>query len=160
MVETTGQKSRWRERIFRYAPLILWIGAIFVASSSTGSMSSTSRFIRPLLEFLFPAAPEEILIVYHGYIRKFAHFAEYFLLAFFAARAFSTSSNGFLQKFWYVFAMLLIAIVATADETNQSFIASRTSSPYDVLLDCAGGLTMILLFAAAGKYFSKRQNRS
>ncbi len=123
-------------------------------------MSSTSRFIRPLLEFLFPAAPEEILIVYHGYIRKFAHFAEYFLLAFFAARAFSTSSNGFLQKFWYVFAMLLIAIVATADETNQSFIASRTSSPYDVLLDCAGGLTMILLFAAAGKYFSKRQNRS
>lgn len=153
------QKSTgWRGRIFRYAPLILWIGAIFVASSNTGSMSNTSRFIRPLLEFLFPNTPEEILIVYHGYIRKFAHFAEYAALAFLAARAFSGSSNKILKNFWYIFAFALIAVVATADETNQSFIASRTSSPYDVALDCAGGLTMIVLFAAAKKYYFKPVN--
>ena len=121
-------------------------------------MSSTSRFIRPFLEFLFPGTPEEILVVYHGYIRKFAHFAEYFGLAFFAARAFSGSANKFLKKFWFVFAIVLVALVATADETNQSFLASRTSSVYDVLLDCSGGLTMILLFALIKKYFFKGRN--
>jgi VanZ family protein len=152
-------KAKWRGRIFRYAPLILWIGAIFIASSNTGSMSNTSRFIRPLLEFLFPNTPEEILVVYHGYIRKFAHFAEYFALAFFAARAFYGSSNKWLRKFWYVFALTLIVLVATADETNQSFLASRTSSAYDVLLDSSGGLTMILLFAAVRKHFFKPKSR-
>jgi VanZ family protein len=155
--EAVLQKSaNWRGRFFRYAPLILWIGVIFVASSNTGSMSNTSRFIRPLLEFLFPGTPEEILVVYHGYIRKFAHFAEYSGLAFFASRAFYGSANKWLRKFWYVFALALIVLVATADETNQSFLASRTSSVYDVLLDSSGGLTMILLFAAIKKYFSTR----
>src|SRR5215213_855696 len=123
-------------------------------------MSNTSRFIRPLLEFLFPNTPEEILVIYHGYIRKFAHFAEYFALAFFAARAFSGSSNKILRKFWFIFSMVLIVIVATADETNQSFLASRTSSVYDVLLDCSGGLTMILLLAVIRKYFFKGRNAS
>ncbi|HEX8737047.1 MAG TPA: VanZ family protein [Pyrinomonadaceae bacterium] len=154
------QNKLWRGRFFRYAPLILWIGVIFIASSNTGSMSNTSRIIRPLLEFLFPNTPEEILVVYHGYIRKCAHFAEYFGLAFFAARAFSGSSNKTLRKFWFIFAMVLIAIVATADETNQSFLASRTSSVYDVLLDCSGGLTMILLFALIRKYLKGRNASS
>ena len=119
-------------------------------------MSSTSRFIRPLLEFLFPNTPEEILVVYHGYIRKFAHFAEYFGLAFFAARAFYGSSNKWLHKFRSIFALVLIVLVATADETNQSFLASRTSSIYDVLLDCGGGLTMILLYAVIKKFYKGR----
>jgi VanZ family protein len=148
-------KADWRGRIFRYAPLILWIGAIFIASSNTGSMSNTSRIIRPLLEFLFPGTPEDILVVYHGYIRKSAHFAEYFALAFLAARAFSGSSVRILRKYWFIFALALIALVATADETNQSFLASRTSSVYDVLLDCGGGLTMILFFLFYRHFFSK-----
>ena len=148
--------TNWRGRFFRYAPLILWIGAIFVASSNTGSMSNTSRFIRPLLEFLFPGTPEEILVVYHGYIRKFAHFAEYAGLAFWAARAFSGSSLKILRGFWFVFAFALIVIVAAADETNQSFLASRTSSVYDVMLDSAGGLFMIILFAVYRNLFSRK----
>ena len=118
-------------------------------------MSNTSRFIRPLLEFLFPATPEEILVVYHGYIRKFAHFAEYFALAFLAARAFSGSSVKIVRNYWFIFAPVLIVLVATADETNQSFLASRTSSVYDVLLDSAGGLTMILFFGLYRRFFSK-----
>ncbi|HEX8250913.1 MAG TPA: VanZ family protein [Pyrinomonadaceae bacterium] len=149
-------KAKWRGRIFRYAPLILWIGAIFVASSNTGSMSNTSRIIRPLLEFFFPGTPEEILIVYHGYIRKFAHFAEYFALAFLAARAFSGSSHKILRNYWFIFSLVLVVSVATADETNQSFLASRTSSVYDVLLDSSGGLTMILFFWLYRYFFSKK----
>jgi len=147
MAKTSELKAKRRERFFRYAPLFLWIGVIFLASTTQASMSNTSRFIRPLLMFLFPDAPEETLIVYHNFIRKAAHFTEYAALAFFAARAFSTSSVKFLQKFWFVFAFVLVILVALIDETNQSFNSARTGSIYDVLLDCSGGLTMILFFA-------------
>ena len=139
------QKSKWRGRIARYAPLILWIGVIFYLSSSQGAMSNTSRFIRPLLEWFFPLAPEETLQIYHGYIRKFAHFAEYAALAFLAARAFRSSSIELVRKYWFVFALSLVVLIASIDEYNQSFNVLRTSSMYDVLLDVSGGLTIILL---------------
>ncbi len=108
-------------------------------------MSETSRFIRPLLHFLFPNSPEETLITYHGFIRKFAHFAEYAVLSFWAARAFWSSSIKILQKFWFIFAFFVVFFVASIDEYNQSFNPARTGSIDDVMLDCAGGLTAILL---------------
>lgn len=137
-------KSKWRGRIIRYAPLILWAGAVFLASSTTGSMSNTSLIIRPLLEWFFPNTPEDILSLYHGYIRKFAHFFEYAVLAFFASRAFWSSSVNFLRRFWTIFAFLFVLIVASVDEYNQSFNPARTGSVDDILLDCAGGAAMIL----------------
>jgi VanZ family protein len=136
-----------RGRIFRYAPLILWIGIVLFASTGNAAMSETSRFIRPLLHFLFPNTPEETLVVYHAYIRKCAHFVEYAGLAFFGCRAFWSSSVEVLQKYWFVFAFLIVLFVASVDEYNQSFNPARTGSTYDVMLDCAGGATMILLFA-------------
>lgn len=146
------QKSKWRGRIVRYAPLVLWIGVIMFLSTSQASMSNTSRFIRPLLAFLFPNAPEETLNVYHAYIRKAAHFTEYAILAFWASRAFVCSSQEFLRRFWFAFAFVLVLLVASTDETNQRFLISRTGSIYDVLLDACGGLAMILFFYLAMKY--------
>lgn len=135
-------------RLSRYAPLVLWIGLIFLASSTTGSMSNTSRIIRPLLNWLFPAAPEDIITIYHGYIRKSAHFIEYAILAFWASRAFWGSAADFLKRHWYALAFAVVIVTASLDEFSQSFNPARTSSPYDVVLDCIGGLTMIVaLFA-------------
>lgn len=119
-------------------------------------MSNTSLFVRPILKFLFPRATEDVLLVYHGYVRKLAHFTEYAILAFWASRAFFFSSVEFLQKYWHAAAFLLVLIVAAADETNQSFLNSRTSSPFDVMIDCIGGLVMILFFAGFKKYFARR----
>jgi VanZ family protein len=138
------QKSIWRGRLIRYVPLFLWIAVILLASTTQGAMSNTSRFIRPLLEFLFPNTPEEILIVYHGYIRKLAHLSEYAILAFWASRAFSTSSIRLLQRFWFIFSLILVFFVASIDEYNQSFNSLRTGSIYDVWLDVSGGLLMII----------------
>lgn len=140
------QKTKWRARIYLYAPLVLWIAVIFIASSNAGSMSNTSRFIRPFLEWLFPNAPEETLIVYHAYIRKLAHLTEYAVLAFWTSRAVASSYKNSLRKLWFVAAFIIVLLVACADEFNQSFNAARTSSVWDVSLDCAGGATMILIF--------------
>lgn len=142
----TQNSKKWRGRIIRYAPLILWVAVIFINSSTIGASSNTSRIIRPLLEWLFSDAPSATIDVYHGYIRKLAHFTEYGALGLIAARAFWHSSQAILQKFWFGWAFLFVTVVASFDEYNQSFNPARTSSVYDVLIDCAGGATAIALF--------------
>ncbi len=129
-----------------YAPLLIWIGVIFFLSSSQGSMTRTSLIVRPILEFLFPSAPEETLLLYHGYIRKFAHFAEYAVLGLLACRAFIGSPQNFLRSHRYISSIVLLAAVAVFDEANQSFDPARTGSPFDVLVDLTGGFTAIFLF--------------
>jgi VanZ family protein len=154
---TTEKSNKWRGRIIRYAPLILWVGVIFFASSTAGASKNTSLFIRPLLVWLFPDAPAATLDVYHGYVRKFAHFTEYALLAFFASRAFRGSSITIFRKFWFVWAFLIVVLVAATDEYNQSFNPLRTGSFYDTLIDASGGLTMILILSFLLKI---KQNRN
>lgn len=135
--------STWLGRLPRYGPLVFWIGVIFFLGSASGSMAETSRFIRPLLEFLFPNTPEETLLAYHGYIRKFAHFFEYAVLAFLSVRAFSNSSKYFIRNFRFFFSLVLVVLIASIDEFNQSFEISRTGSAWDVLLDASGGIVML-----------------
>ena len=103
-------------------------------------MSETSRIIRPLLEFLFPSAAPETLSIYHGYIRKLAHFIEYALLAVLALRALGMYRFRYLAAFGFAF------LVAVADESNQSLNPARTSSPRDVVLDLAGAVVALLSF--------------
>src|SRR6478672_9956296 len=106
-------KNIWRGRIIRYAPLVLWISVIFFASSTAGASKNTSIIIRPLLEWLFPGAPAATLDAYHNFIRKLAHFTEYALLAFLASRAFWSSSIKVFRKFWFIWAFLMVAFVAS-----------------------------------------------
>jgi len=143
--QITIQKE-WRGRFWRYAPLIFWIIVIFIASSNTGSMSNTSRIIRPLLEFLFPNITEIQLTAIHGYTRKAAHLAFYFVLGALAARAFSSSLKDSLRQNWLAVSFALVVAVASLDELNQSFLASRTGSIRDVLIDVCGGSIAFLIW--------------
>jgi len=148
--------TNWRGKLIAYAPLFLWMALVLGLSFGEASMSETSRIIRPLLKFLFPAAPEATIMAYHAFIRKSAHFTEYAILAFFAIRAFSATSIKFIKNNRFWLAVALVLLVAATDEFHQSFEASRTGSIYDVLLDCTGGVTMALLFWI----FSRRSHPS
>jgi VanZ family protein len=115
---------------------------------------NTSRVIGPVLVWLFPSASPETLVAAHFAIRKLAHFGEYAVLGLLCARAFRTSSHLFLQRHWFVNALLLVVVYALLDEYHQSFVPSRTGSVYDSLIDATGGL-VALLFVRAWKL---RQN--
>ena len=108
-------------------------------------MRATAGFLGPILRFLFPTAPEETILIYHGYIRKAAHFTEYAILAMFAWRALASWSFERSRAFKYFLPLLLVALVAATDEFNQSFEPSRTASFRDALLDFSGGVVMVLL---------------
>jgi VanZ family protein len=143
-----------REQFYLFAPLFFWTIIIFIASSNLGSMSNTSRIIRPILEFLFPAADENTLQIIHAYVRKTAHLTFYFILGFLAARAFCLS--GIFKKYGLLTAFALVVVIAALDEWNQSFLASRTSSVYDVGLDAIGGTTALLFFLIFRSFFKRK----
>jgi VanZ family protein len=136
-----------RGRLWRYGPLAAWVGFIFLASSASFSASNTSRFIQPLLVWLFPGISEASLLQAHFLVRKAAHFTEYALLALLAARAFLTSTGERLRRGWWLAAFALVAAVALLDEYHQSFLPSRTGTVYDSLLDMAGGASALALTA-------------
>lgn len=151
--------SSTRRRLWRYGPLLLWIAFISFASTSEFSAANTSQIIRPLLLWLFPNLSEARLAVIHFLTRKAGHFTEYAALAFFASRAFITSSNSFIQRYWFRLGLLLVVIYAFLDEFHQSFVPSRTASVYDSAIDVAGGLSVLLICQFYGRGAQEGETR-
>lgn len=131
--------------VSRYLPLIIWLAFISYASSDQFSADNTSRIIEPLVRWLFPRITSETLATLHFLVRKAAHFTEYAILAFLAARAFRGSRGNFLRRRWLLVSLTILVLYALIDEYHQSFVPSRTSSIYDSFIDMSGGLTILLI---------------
>ncbi len=126
----------------------LWIGLILLLSGGDFSASQTSRFIGPLLTWLFPEMPEANRLLLHGAIRKGAHVTEYAVLAALGFRALRLSlskARGAPSKSRRsalapaALALLLVAAVASVDEAGQARRDTRTGSLLDVGWDLLGG---------------------
>jgi VanZ family protein len=143
-----SRRTKAFQRIWRYAPLLLWMVLISIASTSEFSALNTSQVIRPLILWIFPNLSEERVAAIHFLTRKLGHFSEYAVLGILSARAFASSANDFLQRHWFQVALFLILCYALLDEFHQSFVPSRTASIYDSAIDVAGGLTALLVFRA------------
>ena len=136
-----------RRLLTHYLPLIAWLAFISFASSGSFSAGNTSRIIGPLILWLFPNTTPETLVTVHFITRKLAHFTEYAILGFLAARAFRTSPRPAISSRWFLISATLVVTFALMDEYHQSFVPSRTGSFYDSLIDMAGGLTALLAHA-------------
>ncbi len=149
MVTTSrsNQSPSWRNRLWRYGPLVLWLALISLASTGAMSAANTSRIIGPLLHWLFPGITEAQLLRAHFLTRKLAHFSEYAILALLAARAFIPSTKSWLHQRWLLSALILVAAYALFDEYHQSFVPTRTPSIWDSMIDTIGGTTALVLLA-------------
>jgi VanZ family protein len=81
----------------------------------------------------------------HHLIRKSGHFFGYGFIGLAWLRAWWMTlprSDFFMDAF---LALLGTATVASCDEWHQTFLPNRTGTPWDVLLDCCGALTLQLL---------------
>jgi VanZ family protein len=149
----------WRQRAWRYAPLLVWMALIFFFSTGELSASNTSRIVRPVLLWLFPDISEERIALVHFIVRKTAHFTEYAILALLAARAFTGSSQTTLRRRWFVTALLLVVFYALSDEFHQTFVPSRTGSIYDSFIDMSGGLTALLFFTLRRRHRERKKGK-
>ncbi len=125
----------------RYLPLVIWLAFISYASSDSFNAGNTSRIIGPLVLWLFPNTSPETMTTIHFITRKLAHFTEYAILGFLAARAFRTSPR------WFLISAVLIVVYALLDEYHQSFVPSRTASIFDSLIDMAGGISALIFIS-------------
>ena len=122
----------------------LWIGLIAVESSNLLSAANTSRFLYPLLTYLFGHIDPVRFLYWHHMARKIGHVVGYGILSFLLFRAWratlpSLSPHGWSWK-WSWIAILMTALVASLDEWHQSFLASRTGAFSDVVLDTVAGI--------------------
>src|SRR4029434_6459570 len=146
-------------RLWRYGPVILWMVGIFLASTDGLSGTKTAAVMGPLLRWFFPQISEHRVELVHLLVRKAAHFSEYAVLGLLSARAFMGSSRAGLSRYWFIAALLLISLYAFSDEFHQSFVATRTSSVYDSLIDISAGLTALVVLALWRRVAARRTSR-
>jgi len=124
----------------------LWIVVIAIESTDYFSAEHTSRFLYPLLHFLFNISPARFQVVHH-YLRKTGHFTGYFILSVLLFRAWKATLRlaSLWAMRWAAIAFFMSVFVASMDEWHQTFLPSRTGTWRDVVLDSAGALTAQLL---------------
>jgi VanZ family protein len=129
---------------------ILWLIVIAIESSALLSAHNTSRFLYPLLHFLFGMDWDRFEI-WHFYLRKTGHVIGYATLSILLFRAWRATlpamSDVKWTSRWATIAILETALVASLDEWHQSFLPSRTGRWQDVVLDtCAGIAAQIVIY--------------
>lgn len=131
----------WRVALF------IWMGAIFVFSSSLLSSENTAVFL-----FVDPTTkPAKIT---NFFIRKSAHIAEYAILAYLWFRSLWTKPGRFIPCVRW--SMLLSILYAMSDEWHQTFVPGREGTLIDVVLD-ATGVAMMGLVLWSAKRMGKGQ---
>ena len=141
--------SRRRLSLRVWWPVFLWMAVIFIFSSDLFSARHTSSVIEPVVYALFPGIHQETVETVHEGTRKAAHVIEYLLLGLLLFRALRADSDLKWRYRWAVWTVLLVTGYAASDEFHQSFVASRTSSAFDVLIDAAGGLLAVIVMRVA-----------
>jgi len=140
-----------------WLPLLIWLGVIFVGSTSVMSAEHTSRYVVPFLLWLKPGMSPKTIWIILVVARKCAHIIEYTVLALLLLRALRSAPT-LHRKSLMVFGAVLAfcALFAASDEFHQTFVKSRTPAVRDVLLDVAGALIGLLIGASFVSQHPKR----
>lgn len=127
-----------------WAFVVAWAGVIWTLGGDDWSLTETSRTLSPWIEWLFGEIDGPTKWRIFLAVRKAAHFVEYAILALLTFRAalISAPRNQLATAGWA--ALFLVALLATADEARQAFSNARSGSPYDVLIDIAGGAVAVV----------------
>lgn len=141
---STSRRTRgfW---ISAWLPVGIAVSVIAVESTRYFGADHTSAPLRWVFEHIFGRVSDARWGHIHHLIRKCGHFIGYGLVALTWLRAWwmTLPRAGFFKD--ALLAVLGTAIVAASDEFHQSFLPNRTSTPWDVLIDCCGAIVMQLV---------------
>ncbi|HEY1984660.1 MAG TPA: VanZ family protein [Terracidiphilus sp.] len=128
-----------------WLPVLAGIAVILVESTEMMGADQTSGPLRRLFEAIFGTVNSGTWEMIHHLIRKSGHFTGYGFIGLSWLRAWwmTLPRSSFLPD--AILALLGTALIASADEYHQSFLPNRTASPWDVLLDCCGAISLQLM---------------
>lgn len=118
-------------------PALLWACLIFSLSTDSFSPEHTASILYPIFHWLAPSLTPQSFEPIHHIIRKSAHFTEYFVFCMLLFRGVRRERSGWRWT-WALAALSIAAGYSALDEIHQAFVASRTASPWDSLLDSMG----------------------
>ncbi len=124
------------EGIATWGAVVAWTWVIWDLGGDDFSTESTSRILRPLLQWLLPGISAESLDTVHFVVRKGVHAFEYGMLALLALRAL-LFTWALPEAHAFVLALGFALALATADEGRQTLSDARGGAWTDVLLDLA-----------------------
>ena len=131
-----------REVVLAWGVFAIWAAVIWGLGGEDFGTDSTSRFLRPLLEWLLPGLSAAGLDLAHLSIRKAFHAFEYGLLGLLALRALRLTWRMSLTRAALIAVGVALALAA-ADESRQALSETRGGAWTDVLLDVAGASAAI-----------------
>jgi VanZ family protein len=128
-----------------WLPVVLGIVIITIESTEFLGADHTGNPLRSLWEALFGHVSPARWEMIHHHIRKVGHFVGYGLIGLAWLRAWwmTLPHSRFLEDAFL--ALLGTSLIASMDELHQSYMPNRTGTPWDILLDCCGALTLQLL---------------
>ena len=136
-------RKRWKIAL-AWVWVVLWAAVIWQLGTDDYSLRRTSNFMQWVIESLIGPAEVETRYKLFRLFRKSAHFIEYAILALLAFRAaMITAAHARIATACWI-AIFFVATIAAADELRQSYSSARSGSPYDVLIDVAGGLVALV----------------
>src|SRR6267154_1203205 len=115
---------------------IAWLSTDMFSAAHTGSL------LLKIIHLLYGQISNTTFRIIHTLVRKAAHVSVYGALgglAFYSWRATLHGRARWALR-WSALALAITALAAILDEFHQGFVASRTGSPTDVLIDLAGAL--------------------
>lgn len=136
-------------------PAGLWACVIFLLSTESFSAQHTASVIERIVAWLFPFLTTVQVHVIHHFIRKTAHFVEYFIFCLLLYRGVRGGRTGWRWS-WALAALFIAAGYSTLDEIHQAFVAGREASPFDSLIDSAGAF---VAFAVLWLWFHSRSKQ-
>jgi len=125
-------------------PALLWAAIIFSLSTDTFSAARTGSILEPILRWLYPSISGDVVDTIHFFVRKSAHFTEYFVFFLLLYRGIRSGRRGWHWS-WALAAWFIAAVYSALDEIHQSFVASRTASARDSLLDSIGAFAALVI---------------
>jgi VanZ family protein len=134
-----------RNLIYYWLPVVVCAALIIRATGRTFDSPHTSGALATFLGGVGLHLSTRTLATVNLAIRKTAHLTEYGILTALSFRAVREGRRGFVLR-WALIALAITACVASTDEFLQSFTPTRTSSPWDVVLDTVGGTVAMLAF--------------
>jgi VanZ family protein len=147
------------ERLRDWGPALIWAAIMFWASTDAYSSQHTGRILAPVLRWIYSGITQEQLDLVNAVLRKVAHLAEYFVLYLLVYRGLS-GGRARWRVAWALGALIIAMGYSVLDEIHQSFVASRTASPWDAMLDTTGALAALLLTLILSRLSGLRSSNS